>query len=159
METYHLKPINRAAGSLIFRDNYGIYLNEEDKRTLDEILSKDLWCHTLSLRLLAKTAKNNKWTLSRLRDELDMGNVPQGYTPEECYAGLKNVYARMYSVSKLSKEKSNLLRFIAALPYQNYDSSFIHTYLLRNLNENIKCCIYWQLHWNAAFMEVVTRNV
>lgn len=138
LETYHLKPISRTAGSLIFRDNYGSYLNEEDKMTLDEILSKDLWCHTLSLRLLAKTAKNNKWTLPKLRDELDMGNIPEGYTQEDCYAGLKNVYARMYGVSKLSKEKNNLLRFIASLPYQNYDSSFIHTYLLRNLNENIE---------------------
>ena len=132
LETYHLKPISKAAGSLIFRDNYGSYLNEEDKMTLDEILDKDLWCHTLSLRLLAKTAKNNQWTLSRLRDELDMGNVPEGYTQEDCYTGLKNVYARMYGVSKLSKEKNSLLRLIAALPYQNYDLSFMNTYILDN---------------------------
>lgn len=137
LETYHLKSISRAAGSLIFRDNYGSYLNEEDKKTLDEILSKDLWCHTLSLRLLAKTAKNNKWTLPKLRDELDMGNVPEGYTQEECYAGLKNVYARMYGVSKLSKEKNSLLRLMAALPYQNYDLSFINTYILNNQTRNI----------------------
>ena len=137
LETYHLKSISRAAGSLIFRDNYGSYLDEEDKKTLDEILSKDLWCHTLSLRLLAKTAKNNKWTLHKLRNELDMGNVPDGYTQEECYAGLKNLYARMYGVSKLSKEKNNILRLMAVLPYQNYDLSFMNTYLLRNSSKNI----------------------
>ena len=138
LETYYLKPISRAAGSLIFRDNYGSYLNEEDKMALDEILDKDLWCHTLSLRLLAKTAKNNQWTLSRLRDELDIGNVPQGYTPEDCYAGLKNVYARMYGVSKLSKEKNSLLRLIAALPYQNYDLSFMNTYILQKSSGEIQ---------------------
>lgn len=136
-ETYHLKSISKAAGSLIFRDNYGSYLDEKDKVTLDEILSKDLWCHTLSLRLLAKTAKNNRWTVPKLRDELDMGNVPQGYSQEDSYAGLKNVYARMYGVSKLSKEKNNLLRLIAALPYQNYDLSFINTYILKNQITNI----------------------
>lgn len=137
LETYYLKSISRVAGSLIFRDNYGSYLDEEDKKTLDEILSKDLWCHTLSLRLLAKTAKNNKWTLPKLRDELDMGNVPEGYTWDDCYAGLKNVYARMYGVSKLSKEKNSLLRLMAALPYQNYDLSFINAYILKSQTKNI----------------------
>lgn len=148
-ESYHLKSISRDAGSLIFRDNYGSYLSEEDKKTLDEILSKELWCHTLSLRLLAKTAKSNKWTLPKLRDELDMGNVPEGYTQEECYAGLKNVYARMYGVSKLSKEKNSLLRLIAAVPYQNYDLSFMNTYLLKNRSENINEMleVLWTKGW------------
>ncbi|MBR5317814.1 MAG: tetratricopeptide repeat protein [Lachnospiraceae bacterium] len=156
LETYHLKPISRTAGSLIFRDNYGSYLNEEDKKTLDGILSKELWCHTLSLRLLAKTAKNNKWTLSRLRDELDMGNVPEGNTQEDYYTGLKNVYTRMYSVSKLSKEKNRLLRLIAALPYQNYDLSFMNTYLIKNWSENINEML--EVLWTKGWLDKSDRG-
>lgn len=134
-KSYRLKSIGQDAASLIFRDNYGRYLNEEDKASLDEIISKELWCHTLTLRLLARTAKNNDWSLQRLKEQLDVGNTPTGYTEAERYEGLKQVYRQMYDSVQLTENETVLLRMFAALPYRNYEVEWAKKYLQCILKE------------------------
>lgn len=70
-KTYHLKPITQDAASLIFRDNYGSFLDEEDKLSLDEILTEALCGNILKLRLLANTAKERGWSLQQLKKQID----------------------------------------------------------------------------------------
>ena len=129
LKTYRLKSIAPDAASLIFRDNYGKMLEEEDKKVLNEIINHELWCHTLTLRLLAHTARNNDWSLRKLKEKLDLGNIPVGYTETERYESLRQVYVQMYDFAKMNKTESSLLRIFAALPYQNYELEWIKTYL------------------------------
>lgn len=70
-KTYRLKPIGQDAASLIFRDNYGSYLDEEDKQSLDAILNRELCCNIKKLRLLASTAKKNRWSLQKLKEVME----------------------------------------------------------------------------------------
>ena len=129
LKTYRLKSIGQEAGNLIFRDNYGSALSETDRQLLETIVSKDIWCHTLTLRLLARTAKNNGWSVEKLKTMLDIGKAPTGYTESEQYANLRQVYQQMYASAKLSKDEMALLRIFAALPYRNYDIEWSKKYL------------------------------
>ena len=150
-KTYRLKAISKDAGSLIFRDNYGSRLSEEDRHSLEQIVSKELWCHTLTLRLLARTAKNNGWSLARLQKQLEKGETPSGYTEQERYEGLKQVYRDMYEASALPKDVNRLLRIIAVLPYQNYELCFAEQYLQGILSEEsaMEACLdkLWIRGW------------
>lgn len=138
LKTYRLKSITQDAAALIFRDNYGKILEDEDRVVLKEIVNHELWCHTLTLRLLARTARNNEWTLSKLKEKLDLGNVTIGYTESERYGSLRQVYREMYDLAKLTKDELAVIRMIAALPYGNYESAWITKYfkqVLRNSKE------------------------
>ena len=152
-KTYRLKAIGKDAGSLIFRDNYGTSLSEEDRHFLDEIVSKELWCHTLTLRLLARTARNNGWTLAKLQKYLEKGEIPAGYTEQERYEGLKQVYCDMYEESVFSKDISRLLRIIAVLPYRNYETSFVERYLQGVLENgtDMEACL--EKLWVSGWLE------
>lgn len=70
-KTYRLKPIGQKAASLIFRDNYGSYLDEEDKVALEQIVSNNAWCNPLTIRQLAAKAKEEDWTVQELKVMLD----------------------------------------------------------------------------------------
>ena len=71
-KSYRLKAIGRNAASLIFRDNYGSYLSEEDKDALEQIVRNDIWCNPKTLREFAQKAKQEGWSVQKLKEMLDM---------------------------------------------------------------------------------------
>lgn len=151
-KSYRLKPIGQEAASLIFRDNFGSYLDEEDKVSLDEIIGKELWCHTLTLRLLARTAKNNGWSLQKLKEQLDIGNTPVGYSETEKYEGLKQVYHQMYESVQLTENETVLLRIFAAMPYRNYELEWTKKYLQSLVKKENVEDIFEKL-WEKGWLE------
>ena len=149
LQTYCLKSIGQDAAGLIFRDNYGKILEEEDKSVLNEIIHHELWCHTLTLRLLARTARNNDWSLTKLKERLDLGNIPVGYTETERYESLKQVYGQMYDFAKLTENEKSVLRVFAALPYRNYELEWLDKYLY-NLSASTLGIVLeklWEMGW------------
>ncbi len=73
-KTYRLKAIAQDAACLIFRDNYGSFLDEEDKLSLDEIVTEELCGNVLKLCLLAKKAKEKGWSLQQLKKYIEEKN-------------------------------------------------------------------------------------
>ncbi len=151
LKTYRLKSIGAEAGNLIFRDNYGNFLSEEDKQVLEAIVSKDIWCHTLTLRLLARTARNNGWSVEKLKTMLDIGKASTGYNENERYENLKQVYHQIYASAKLSKSEMALLRIFAALPYRNYDIEWIKKYLQSVVKEQVE--LVFEYIWEKGWLE------
>jgi len=152
LKTYRLRTIGREAAGLIFRDNYGDYLNEEDKHCLQEIIREDVWCHTLSLRLLARTARNNGWSLQKLNQQLKLGNTPTGYTESERYECMRQVYLQMYAFTPRTQVETELLRILAALPYRNYDLTWVEKYL-QNLSKEEQVGDVLQKLWEKGWLE------
>lgn len=152
-KTYRLKAISKDAGSLIFRDNYGSRLSEEDRLSLAQIVSKELWCHTLTLRLLGRTAKNNGWSLEKLKKQLEKSNTLNGYTEQERYEGLKQLYRDMYRAAALSKDANRLLRVIAILPYRNYELHFMEQYLQGILKDETDIWACLEQLWISGWLE------
>lgn len=151
-QTYALKSIGQDAGRLIFRDNYGSVLSAEDKQVLDEIVNEDLWCHTLTLRLLARTAQSNSWSLQKLKEKLSLGNATAGYTENERYKSLRQVYLQMYASAKRTEEETSLLHIFAALPYRNYALDWIKKYL-RNMVKAESVEDIFEHLWEKGWLE------
>ena len=152
LKTYRLRTIGQEAAGLIFRDNYGDYLNEEDKHCLQAIIKEDVWCHTLSLRLLARTARNNGWSLPKLTEQLKLGNMPRGYTDSERYECMRQVYLQMYAFTPRTQVETALLRILAALPYRNYDLIWAEKYL-QNLSKEEQVGEVLQKLWEKGWLE------
>lgn len=137
-KTYHLKSIGRESGKLIFRDNYGSSLNEEERKILDKIVDREVWCHTLTLRLLAKTAKNCGWSLEKLREQMEKHRIPVGVSEPGQYENLKQVYSGMYVFAGLSPKLKQFLRVFSTFPYQSYNLALIEKYMNNLLDENVE---------------------
>lgn len=151
-KSYRLQSIGHEVGSLIFRDNYGASLSEEDKHVLDKIVSEDVWCHTLTLRLLACTAKNNGWTVRKLSEKLKLGDTLSGYTETEKYESLRQVYLQMYASMKCTEEENAPLRIFAALPYRNYDLTWLKRYMKNVSKEETMEAVFEHL-WEKGWLE------
>lgn len=152
-ETYRIHTIGREAGGLIFRDNYEKKLTENDKKALDALLCEDVWCHTLTLRLLGCMARTRCWTVQELLERLQKGEMPVSLEEQEGYAGLKQVYRGMYAVSGLKKSMNGLLQAFATLPYENYDTAFAEQYMGGFLGDGMDMAASLERLWVSGWLE------
>ncbi len=136
--TYEVKAPSRETGTLIFRDNYGKALSSEDKEQLHRFLKQDVWCHTLTLRLLGNTAKAKGWSVSQLKKKLEEDGNQLFKSRENREISLTEMYRRMYDLSELSERQVRFLRCFATLPYQNYTEEFLREYMA-DYFVNIEC--------------------
>lgn len=129
--TYEVKAPSKEAGMLIFRDNYGRILTEEDRQCLDEIFRQELWCHVLTLQLLGKASKAKNWSVRELREHLEKGDKGFSWEEDGGKVSLRQIYHRMYSLSKarLHRSQIRLLRTFAVWPYDSYSLGFAAYFL------------------------------
>ncbi|MDE5590239.1 MAG: tetratricopeptide repeat protein [Acetatifactor sp.] len=132
--TYPVQLMDSSAGSLIFRDNYEKNLTLEDKHALADILSADIWRHTLTLRLLGRAAAARGWTIPEIKKLLDQGIKPVSMQEQDIYEGLQQMYHRMYADFG-SKKMNSLLQVFAVLPYQSYTVEFANRFLAGFVDE------------------------
>lgn len=118
-QTYQLNPISQNAGALIFRDNYSMRLKEEDCKYLDEILQNPGWCHTLTLRMLAKAAGARKWTVKELVEQLKQRGIRFTYKENGSQVSLTRLYHQMYSFAQYTEVQKKMLQLFSVLPYQS----------------------------------------
>ncbi len=146
--TYEVKAPGRETGTLIFRDNYGRTLSKDDKEQLNQLLEQEIWCHTLSLRLLGNTAKVKGWTVGQLKEKLAADGRQLLKPREKQEINLAQMYRRMYDLSELEENQCKLLRCFALLPYRNYTLDFCQKFLaeccsegtIREQLDNLKLC-------------------
>lgn len=142
--TYSVPLPGRNAARLIFQDNYDKTMNVEDERVLSDILKKDIWRHTLTLRLLGRASADRGWTLPQLQARLEKGIVPVSVERQDMYGDLQQMYRRIYADFRLPKEMKGLLRVFSVLPHQNYAPEFAETFLQgfltpgSNMRESLK---------------------
>jgi len=139
-ETYQVKNIEKKAGSLIFRDNYGKILNLEEKQELERILDTPMWCHSLTLRLLGRVAKINDLALT---DFFAKVRRKEAISQESDTSNqLKPIYQQIYSTTGLGMYES-FLQIFALMPYGSYRTDIIQKYLggLFESNQAVKKCL------------------
>lgn len=127
--TYSVPMPSRNAARLIFQDNYEKAMDAEDGRVLSDILEKEIWRHTLTLRLLGRAAADRGWTLPQLQERLEKGIMPVSMQKQDMYGDLQQMYRRIYADSGLEKEMRGLLRMFSVLPHQNYTTEFAERFL------------------------------
>ncbi len=151
--TYQVKPISKDAGSLVFRDIYKVPLQKEDKPALQTILDNDVWCHTLTLRLLANVAASRGWNLQKLLQQLKKGDASTGLSKQDGYESLKEVYCKMYETSGLPQDLNSLLQIFAILPYASYTQEFAKRFLQGYLAEDASVPKSLESLWQCGWLE------
>lgn len=152
-ETYRIEPVGKEARALVFRDNYQRSLSEEDRKALEEMTDREVWQHTLTLRLLGCVARTRSWTVLELLERLEKGEPHISLEAQEGYAGLQQVYRRTYSVSGMKKSMNRLLRVYAALPYESYEKSFAESYLQGFLEDGMDMGKSLEKLWEGGWLE------
>ena len=127
--TYAVLPPGQKAAGLIFRDNYSGQMDKKDFQILSDLLKKDIWRHTLTLRLLGRIATDRGWTMPQLREHLENGISYDSAQKQETYGGLRQMYRRIYADFRLEGELKGLLRIFSVLPYRNYTLKFAERFL------------------------------
>jgi len=152
-EAYPIRPISKKAGSLVFRDNYRKPLQKEDKQALEVILNNELWCHTLTLRLLGSVAGSRDWDLQELLRQLEKGASVVGLEKQDGYKGLRQLYRQMYVLSGLPDELTMILRIFAALPYASYTLDFVQQFLSGYLKDDTDMQKSMEQLWKSGWLE------
>ena len=129
METYPLAQPGIGVGSLIFRDNYGRPLSQEDRKCLEGMLTDEALCHPLTLRLMASTARSKGWSVEELKRQLQRGG---GRTLE-----LSRVYRQLYSYTRIPEESRALAELFTLLPRDSYSLEFLEEWFPQVTQENL----------------------
>lgn len=124
----HIQVPSRASCKLIFRDNYENCISPEENGYLDQLLEKEIWCHTLTLRLLGRAAKVQGWTVKQLLEQLEKGGSRISWKEESKNIRLKQVYRYMYSLASMTEDEKKILRLWAVFPYKGYTAKTISEY-------------------------------
>lgn len=123
-ESYYLESPSVTTASLIFRDNYGHPLNAEDSQCLSEMLKDKLFCHPLTIRLMARAAKYQNWSVQELRSQLEEKGLNISWQ-EDRTVRLGQIYRQLYSFSHIPKECHPLVEVFTLLPRDSYSESFL----------------------------------
>lgn len=152
-KTYRIESVGKEACALVFRDNYQRSLSEEDREALERMTDREVWQHTLTLRLLGCVARTRSWTVPELLERLEKGEPPISLEGQDGYAGLQQIYRRTYAFSGLKKSMNRLLRMIAALPYESYGKSFAENYLQGFLEDGADMGESLEKLWEGGWLE------
>lgn len=152
-KTYRIESVGKEACTLVFRDNYQRSLSEDDRKALKRMTDREVWQHTLTLRLLGCVARTRSWTVPELLERLEKGEPPISLEGQDGYAGLQQIYSRTYAFSGLKKSMNRLLRMYAALPYESYGKSFAESYLQGFLEDGMDMGESLEKLWEGGWLE------
>ncbi len=128
-QTYAVGDLDLQAAALVFRNNYGRVLSEEEVTLLEHHLQRDRIRHPLTLRLLGRLAGTRDWTIPVLEEhipELSLGSSVCGEEWKEC---CRAAYQELYRQGDLTDRELYLLRFFAVFPFCSLSSRQVAGYL------------------------------
>lgn len=110
---------------LIFRDNYEKPLSSSDREELTEMLQNEALCHPLTLRLMARAAHCNGWTLGQLKDHLRQNRIPLTWVDEDRILRLDQIYRQLYSYALIPEACRQVAELFPLLPRDSYSGEFL----------------------------------
>lgn len=119
-ESYTLDDPSPSVASLIFRDNYGHPLNQEDQKFLAGMLSKDSLRHPLTLRLMARAARNRGWTVQELNAHLEKRDSLI-WQEDSRTVRLSQTLRQLYSYIEIPEEAHAIVERFTLLPRESYE--------------------------------------
>lgn len=117
-ETYKLTDPSVTAGTLIFRDHYGKALPPQDRGLLRELLQKEIICHPLTLRMLARAARSRGWTVAQLQSRLAEAGCSLSWAEGDRTVLLSQVYHQLYSFSRIPEDCRGIVELFTLLPHE-----------------------------------------
>lgn len=136
-ETYQMKETPVSTGTLIFRDNYGKALQQGDRDALNVMLRNPMICHPLTLRLMARAASVNDWSVEHLAQQLQEDVSDLVWTEENRVHSISRIYRHLYSQVMLPDNCRELVDLFTILPRNSYSVDFL-TRVFPSLSEDIR---------------------
>ena len=124
-ETYRICDPAVSTCSLIFRDNYGKPLTQEDRTVLNELLHNGSLRHPLTLRLMARAAHSNNWTVQQLRDHLLQSRISLTWVEDDHLVKLDQIYHQLYSYTQIPDSCEKLVELFTLLPRDSYSPEYL----------------------------------
>ncbi|MBQ8231913.1 MAG: ATP-binding protein [Lachnospiraceae bacterium] len=124
-EIYNLNDPTASTGELIFRDNYGHPLSREDQLVLAQMLGDTALCHPLTIRLMARAAYSNGWSVEALRKRLEKNDKSLSWQEEARIVRLSQVYRQLYSYMQIPDECRKIAEIFTLLPRDSYSQFFL----------------------------------
>ena len=124
VDVYPLPQPSASTSALIFRDNYGLLPDPEDRKCLSELLEDQVLCHPLTLRLMAGAARSNGWSVQELKTYLE-GHESLSWQKDGQTVRLNQIYRQLYSYAQIPEEGRNLAELFTLLPRDSYPPDFL----------------------------------
>lgn len=124
-ETYRISDPSVTTCSLIFRDNYGKPLTHEDRSVLNELLHNGSLRHPLTLRLMARAAHSNSWSVQELKDQLLQSQISLTWVEGDRPVKLDQIYHQLYSYGQIPDSCEKLVELFTLLPRDSYSPEFL----------------------------------
>ena len=105
-------------------------VSEEDERDLIYIIEKIAARHTITIEFLASLAKNNYWTVKRMRKELEKKGFCLKFHKDGEIINIQESYETLYDVSKLMEAEQNVLEAFSIFPYIPLEAEICNQWLL-----------------------------
>ena len=118
-ESYTLDAPSPAVASLIFRDNYGRSLSQEDQNFLTEMLMGDVLRHPLTLRLMARAARSRGWSIQELNAQLEKKD-PFIWQEDSRTVRLSRILRQLYSYIEIPEETQAIAERFTLLPRESF---------------------------------------
>ncbi|MCR5256021.1 MAG: hypothetical protein K6D96_08865 [Acetatifactor sp.] len=124
-ESYPLSPLSNAASRLVFADNFGKVLSEEEYGIIDKMLDIYPWHHALTVQLVAKTASKLGWGVSKIYDVIRERGMDFPLHGDKISSSMASLYRNMFQFSGVRKKYGAFLVAFSFLPYRGYGMEFL----------------------------------
>lgn len=118
-ESLTLDAPSSAVASLIFRDNYGHRLDPEDQKFLSGMLADDALRHPLTLRLMARAARNRGWTVQELNIQFEKKDSLI-WQEDSRTVRLNRILRQLYSYIDIPEDSHSIAELFTLLPRDSY---------------------------------------
>lgn len=124
-ETYRICDPSVSTCTLIFRDNYKQPLTQSDRAVLHDLMSNAALRHPLTLRLMARAAHSNGWTVQQLKEQLEQNHISLTWVEDDRIVKLDQIYHQLYSYSQIPDSCEKLVELFTLLPRDSYFPEFL----------------------------------
>ena len=124
-ETYRICDPSVSTCTLIFRDNYKQPLTQSDWAVLHDLMSNAALRHPLTLRLMARAAHSNGWTVQELKDHFLQSQISLTWVEDDHPVKLDQIYHQLYSYGQIPDSCEKLVELFTLLPRDSYSAVFL----------------------------------
>lgn len=115
----------------------GIKIKDEELSDLEYIIEKLAARHTITIEFLASLARTKRWSVGRLKEELEKNGFKLEYKNEEDeLVNIQESYETLYKLSELTEAEQNILEAFSVFPYIPLSAETCNQWLLSDAGVN-----------------------
>lgn len=127
-KTFRLSETKPADCLLIYRNTIGTIMSQDDKKRFMELMERPLFCHPMTVLLICKAVRQQKFTFEQIATELQKDNTDLAITTDNRNECLASMYRHLYNMCHLSNAEKDLADLFALLPLGEYGTEWLENH-------------------------------